>query len=179
MAELLPMATVCPHGSWRICPMATACPHGFMADLPHGDSMPPWFHGGFAPWRRACSIATHLRLLLWATRTNLGRKLAWGHAGSYCILNTSVALEIKTSRKVSGNLRTMSNKDGLDSIWACLASSLRDNFHVGTVKTPTVLSTRLLTMNVLRAIQLLLPSSLDNVPTFLDMITKHFSFFRF
>jgi len=65
--------------------------------LPHGDSITPWFYGGFAPWRRACSIVTHLRLLLWATRTNLGRKLAWGHAGSYCILNTSVALEIKMS----------------------------------------------------------------------------------
>jgi len=54
MAELLPMATAYPHGFMaELLPMATACPHGFMADLPHGDSMPPWFHGGFAPWRRA------------------------------------------------------------------------------------------------------------------------------
>ena len=79
MAELLPL-----------------CPYNFMVELlPHGDSMPPWFQGGsfcpmaelsphsdsIPPWERVDLRATrmlHLRLLLWASHTTFGGKLAWG-----------------------------------------------------------------------------------------------------
>jgi len=55
----------------------------------HGDSMPLW--------GRVCSIATSLRLLLWATRTNFGRSLSWYHAVVF-LQGPPVSLEDKNDR---------------------------------------------------------------------------------